>query len=76
MKDALILHDNAQPHITLHTREAIPKMGWTVLPRPAQSLDLAPSDCHLFGSVKDSLSGCHFADDDQLKQSFYDVLQS
>jgi hypothetical protein len=38
-------------------------MGWTVLPHPAYSPDLAVSDYHLFGPVKDALHGCHFADD-------------
>jgi hypothetical protein len=27
-------------------------MGWTVLPNPAYSLDLAPSNCHMFGPVR------------------------
>jgi hypothetical protein len=51
-------------------------MGWTVLPHPAHSPDLAPSDYCLFGPVKDALHGCHFADDNEEKQSFCDVLQS
>jgi hypothetical protein len=34
---------------------AIAKMGWEVLPHPSDSPDLAPSDCHLFGFVKDQL---------------------
>jgi histone-lysine N-methyltransferase SETMAR len=67
MKDVLLLHDNAQPHTSLRTSEAIEKMGWTVLPRPAHSSDLAPSDCHLFRPVTDALRGRHFADDNELK---------
>jgi hypothetical protein len=46
------------------------------LPHPAHSPNLSPSDCHLFGLVKDALHGCHFAGDNELKQSFNDVLQS
>jgi len=30
-------------------------MGWEVLPRPSYKTDLAPSDHHLFGFVKDQL---------------------
>jgi histone-lysine N-methyltransferase SETMAR len=44
---ALLHHDNARPHTSLHTREAITKLQWTVLPHPPYSLDLAPSDYHL-----------------------------
>jgi hypothetical protein len=48
----------------------------SVLPHPAHSPDLAPSDCHLFGPVQDELRGCHFADDKKLKQIFSDVFRS
>jgi hypothetical protein len=34
------------------------------------SPDLAPSSYHLFGPVKDVLRERHFADDNELKQSF------
>jgi hypothetical protein len=76
MKDVLLLHDNARPHTSLRTREAIAKMLWNVLPRPAHSPHLTPSDCHLFRPVKDALRGCHFADDKELRQSFRDVHRS
>jgi histone-lysine N-methyltransferase SETMAR len=51
MKDVLLFHDNARPHSSLRKREAIAKMGCTVLSHPAHSPDLAPSDRHLFGHV-------------------------
>jgi hypothetical protein len=35
-------------------------MGWEVLPHPSYSPDLAPSDYHLFGFVKDQLRGQRF----------------
>jgi hypothetical protein len=47
----------------LSTREIIANTGWTVLPHPAHSPDLAPSDCHLFGPVKNAVRGQHFTDD-------------
>jgi len=61
--DMLIQHDNAHPHTSLRTQEAIAKFGWTVLPHPPYSLDLAPSDCHLFGPLKNALCGTRFEDD-------------
>jgi hypothetical protein len=45
-------------------------MGRTVLPHPARSPDLAPSDYRVFGPVNTALRGRHFADDNELKQSF------
>jgi histone-lysine N-methyltransferase SETMAR len=40
--DMLIQHDNARPHTSLRSQEAIAKFGWTVLPHPPYSPDLAP----------------------------------
>jgi transposase len=41
VNQVLFLHDNARQHTSLCTREAIAKMGWTVLPYPPYSPDLA-----------------------------------
>jgi hypothetical protein len=70
----LFLHDNAQPHTSLRTSEAIAKMGWTVLSHSPYSPHTAPSDYHLFDPVRVVLRERHFAD--ELKQSFRDVLRS
>jgi hypothetical protein len=67
MKDILLLHDNAHPHTSLCTHEAITKMGWTVLPHLAHTPDLASSSYHLFGPVKDALHGRHFAYNNEVK---------
>jgi len=55
----LLQHNNARPHISLKTMKHIVKLGWTVVPHPPYSPDLAPSDFHLFGPVKDELHGQH-----------------
>ena len=64
--DMLIQHDNARPHTSLRTQEAIAKFGWNVLPHPPHSPDLAPSDFHLFGPLKDALCGTRFEDDESV----------
>ena len=64
----LLQHDNARPHAALRTQEAIHKLGWTVLPHPSYSPDLAPSDYHLFGKLKESLLGNHYASVDEVKR--------
>jgi len=56
--------DNARPHTSLKTVEHIANLGWTVLPHPPFSPDLAPSDFHLFGPIKDGLRGQHFPSND------------
>ena len=57
------------------TREATATMGWTVLPHPPYSPDLAPYDFHLFGPLKDVLRGRRFADIDDLKYSVREELR-
>jgi len=60
----LLQHDNVRPHTSLKTVEHIANLGWTVLPHPPYSPDLAPSDFHLFGPMKDGLRGQHFPSND------------
>ena len=46
-RNFIILHDNARL-----TSEAMARIGWEVLPHPSYSPDLAHSDYHIFGFVK------------------------
>jgi histone-lysine N-methyltransferase SETMAR len=64
--EMFLQHDRARPHRSLRTREHITKMGWTVPPHPLYSPDLAPSDFHLFGSLKDASRGTHFENDNSV----------
>jgi histone-lysine N-methyltransferase SETMAR len=66
MEMQLIQHDNARRHTSLRTQEAITKFGWTMPPHPSYSPDLAPSDFHLFGPLKDALRGARFEDDESM----------
>ena len=52
--------DNARPRTSFQTVEHTATLGWTVLLHPPYSPDLAPSDFHLFGSMKDGPRGQHF----------------
>jgi len=60
----LLQHDNARPHTSLKTVELIVNLGWTAVAHPLYSPDLAPSDFHLFGPMKDRLRGQHFPSND------------
>jgi len=50
----------------MKTMEHTANLGWTVLPHLPYSLDLVPSDFHLFGPIKDRLCGQHFPSNDAI----------
>ena len=72
----LLLHDNARPHTARLTINTITQLNWEVLEHPAYSLDLTPSDFHLFGPLKNALRGRRFAADDEVKEAVHDWLRS
>jgi hypothetical protein len=43
--------------------------GWELLSHPPYSLDLAPSDCHLFGFLKDHLRGHLYETDEAVQEA-------
>ena len=61
-----------------HTSPSTPfsKLNWKVLEHPAYSPNLAPSDFHLFGPLKNALSVRRFAAHDEVKEAVQDVLRS
>jgi histone-lysine N-methyltransferase SETMAR len=63
----LLLQDNARPHTAKLTTEIIRDLQWEILPHPPYSPDLAPSDYHLFPSMKDPLRGIKMRDLEELK---------
>jgi len=74
-RNIIILHDNARPHAARLTSEAIAKMGWEVLPHPSYSPDLAPSDYHLFGFVKDQLRGQRYETTEAIQKAVRQCLR-
>ena len=51
--------DNARLHMSHATREEIARQAWNIIPQLPYSPDLAPSDFHLFGPLKDGFRGEH-----------------
>ena len=62
-----LLHDNARPHFAKMTQQALTTLGWEVLPHPAYSQDIAPSDYYLSRVLKHHLQEKSFDDQDQLE---------
>jgi histone-lysine N-methyltransferase SETMAR len=70
----ILLHDNATPHTAEMTRNWLNQYKWDILEHPPYSPDLAPSDFHLFGRLKQHLAGQHFKTDDALKDAVLQFL--
>ncbi|GFN91489.1 histone-lysine N-methyltransferase SETMAR [Plakobranchus ocellatus] len=65
-RDVVLQHDNATPHSANLTQQWLQRYSWEILPHPAHSPDLAPSDFHLFGPLKRHLGGMAFETEDDL----------
>jgi len=66
-KGMLLLHDNAHPHSANQTTATLRSFKWEVFQHPPYSPDLAPSEFHLFGTLKQHLLGECFPDDDTVE---------
>ncbi|PNF25406.1 hypothetical protein B7P43_G09167 [Cryptotermes secundus] len=70
-KGVVLLHDDARPHTAAHTAETLRKLKSDVMAHPSYSPDLAPSDYHLFGPLKEALRGRRFTSDQEVKEAVH-----
>lgn len=79
-KKVLFHQDNARVHTSLETMAQIRDCGFELLPHPAYSPDLAPSDFHLFPDLKKHLGGQKFSSNEEVEaavnQYFTDLPES
>jgi hypothetical protein len=66
--EILLQHDKALPHTSLETQKELKKLGWTVLPYPPHSPDLAALDFHLFVSLRGAICGETFGSLDEVTE--------
>ena len=72
---AIKLHfDNAPPHKTSTVNDYLAERSITVMPHPAYSPDLAPSDFWLFGFLKQQLES--YSDEKSLKRAVTETLEN
>lgn len=75
-KKALFLHDNAPSHTSKRVRDTLDALGWEVLPHAPYSPDLAPSDYHLFSSMRHALADQHFQNYEEVEKWVADWFAS
>lgn len=75
-RKGIVFHqDNARPHTAKITRQKLKEFNWELMPHPAHSPDLAPSDYHLFRSLQNFLNGKKFNDRSEVEtalREFFD----
>jgi histone-lysine N-methyltransferase SETMAR len=57
------------------TLQTIQKSGWELFSHPPYSPDLAPSDYHLFGPLKDHLRNHHYDNDEAVQEAVRNWLR-
>jgi hypothetical protein len=62
-----MLHDSVRQQILAHSVESLRQVSFQVLKHSPYSHRLAPTDCHPFGSLIDTLWGRHFGSDHEVK---------
>ncbi|PNF20025.1 hypothetical protein B7P43_G05945 [Cryptotermes secundus] len=64
----ILQHDNARPHTSRATEEALRNLKFEPIPQPPYSPDLAPCDFYFFFPLlKRDLKGNHYTSDDEVK---------
>lgn len=74
--DWFLHHDNAPAHTALRVTHYLTSQGWSVVPHPPYSPDLAPCDFFLFPRMKKSLKGKRFDDVEAVKRASQRALDS
>jgi len=72
----LLQHDNARPHTARSTVATIQDLSFECLPHLPDLPDLAPSDFHVFGPLKEAMGGKSFRSDEEVLQVVQEWLHS
>ena len=65
-KGVLLQQDNAKVPTCKVAMDAVERNGYKLIPHPAYSPDLAPSDFFLFPNLKKVMRGLHFRSDEEV----------
>ena len=65
-KGVLLQQDNGRVHICKVAMDAVEQNRYELIPHPAYSPDLAPSDFFLFPNLKKDIRGINFRSDEEV----------
>ena len=65
-KGVLLQQDNTRVHTCTVVIDVVEQNRYELIPHPAYSPDLAPSDFFLFPNLKKEIPGCHFQSDNDV----------
>ena len=68
-KGVLLQQDNARVHTCKVALDAVERNWYELIPHPAYSPDLAPSDFFLFPNLKKDIRGLHFRSDEEVEMA-------
>jgi len=74
--DQFLHRDNAPAHTALSVTRYLASPGWTIVPHPPYSPDLAPCDFFLFPTMKKTLKGKRFATVEEMKTASQEALNN
>ena len=75
-KGPILLHNNAQPHVTQPVLQKLNELGYEVLPHPPYSPDLSPTNYHFFKHLNNFLQGKHLHNQQEAEKAFQGVIES
>ena len=76
MSKVLLQHDNARPHTSPKTCEAIASFGRTTVTHSPYTPDLAACDYYLFGLLKEGVRRQHLTSEEYVKHAVKDWLET
>ena len=62
----MLQQDNARVHTCKVTMDAVEQNWYELIPHPAYSPDLDPSDFFLFPNLRKDIRGCYFRSDEEV----------
>ena len=74
--DVLLQHENARLHTARSTVATIQDLSFESLQHPPYSPDIAASDFHVFGPLKEAMGCKSFRSDEEVQQAVHEWLHS